>query len=194
MVKLVENDGYFYPKEDVKVIIQSIADRFCSNDEIVYIGIKGAFKEYLLATNKRVYIYKQGFMTGHTFGYSIFQLDYEAISVIQIHRQFAGAGYIEIVGIGMENRENISYWKTNKENSASHKDNCLSFGNNSDSYSLAVTRINDLMNRSRRKDFHNKDKETMNKFDEIKQFKELLDAGIISEDEFLRKKEELLNS
>lgn len=194
MAKFVENGGYFHQNAKILSVVQEVVNNYCGEDEVVYVGIKGAFKEYLVATDKKVYLYKKGFMTGKTFGFSIFQLDYNSISAIQIHKQFAGAGYIEIVGMGMQNRQDLSYWKMDKQNDPVKQDNCLSFNGNREVYETAVKHINELMLKAKNKDIATESKVTLNKFDEIKQYKELLEMGIITEDEFNAKKDELLNS
>ena len=194
MAKFVEDGGYFHQNEKIVAVIQEIVNNYCSEDEVVYVGIKGAFKEYLVATDKKIYLYKKGFMTGKTFGFSIFQLDYNSISAIQIHKQFGGVGYIEIVGMGMQNRQDLSYWKMDKQNDPIKQDNCLSFNSNREVYETAVKHINELMLKAKNKDVATENKAPLNKFDEIKQYKELLEMGIITEDEFNAKKDELLNS
>lgn len=47
-----------------------------ANDEVIIIALKGAFKEYLICTDKSVHIIKKGFMTGHTFGNGDFKMPY----------------------------------------------------------------------------------------------------------------------
>lgn len=194
MTKFVENGGYFCQGPKVLAAVQEIANNYCSENEVVYVGVKGAFKEYLVATDKKVYLYKKGFMTSNTFGFSIFQLDYNSISAIQIHKQFAGVGYIEIVGMGMQNSQDLSYWKTDKQHGPAQRDNCLSFNSNRELYETAVKHINELMLKTKNKDVSTESKAPLNKFDEIKQYKELLEMDIITEDEFNAKKNKLLNS
>lgn len=194
MAKFVEDGGYFHQDAKIVVVVQEVANNYCGEDEVVYVGIKGAYKEYLVATDKKIYLYKKGFMTGKTFGSSVFQLDYNSISAIQIHKQFGGVGYIEIVGMGMQNRQDLSYWKMDKRYDPIRQDNCLSFNSNCEVYETAVKHINELMLKAKNKYVATESKTSLNKFDEIKQYKELLDLGIITDDEFNVKKDELLNS
>lgn len=194
MAKFVKDGGYFHQNPKMLAVVQEVANKYCGEDEVVYVGIKGAFKEYLVATDKKVYIYKKGFMTGKTFGFSIFQLDYNSISAIQIHKQFLGAGYIEIVGMGMQNRHDLSYWKIDKQYNPAKQDNCLSFAGNRELYETIVKYINELMLKAKNKNVDTESEVPLNKFDKIKQYKELLEMGIITENEFNTKKDELLNS
>lgn len=194
MPKFVEKkDGCFSSEINVKNILKEIANKYCEEDEIIYVGIKGAHKQFLLATNKAIYIYKTGYMVGKTFGFSIFQLPYSSIGAIQLHTQFGGVGYIEIVGQGMQNRKNLSYWKVS-EDGPSHLENCLSFAGDVDFYQKSVNIIHKLMSLSKENNIReNQSPKEIDKFEEIKQFKELLDLEIISYEEFAKKKDELLN-
>ena len=194
MDKFVENGGYFDQNKKILAVVEEVVNNYCSEDEVVYVGIKGAFKEYLIATDKKIYLYKKGFMTGKTFGFSIFQLDYDSISAIQINKQFGGAGYIEIIGKGMENRHDLSYWKTDKRNDPVKQDNCLSFNGNREFYITAVKHINELMLLTKNREAATEREISFNKFDEIKKYKELLELGIITDEEFIAKKDELLDS
>ena len=67
-----------------KNAINKLFDKHVPDDEILYVGIKGTHKEYLLCTNKQVYIIKKGFMTGHTFGNGLFKIGYNNITSVEI--------------------------------------------------------------------------------------------------------------
>ena len=56
MAKFVENGGYFCQGPKVLAVVQEIANSYCGENEVVYVGVKGAFKEYLVATDKKVYL------------------------------------------------------------------------------------------------------------------------------------------
>ena len=190
------DDCYIMTNRKIQEALYSIANEYCDQDEIVYVAIKGAHKEYLLATNKRIYIYKTGFMTRKTFGYSLFRLEYDAITAVQINRQFGGVGFIEVIGLGMQNRENLSYWSSNKGNDAAEADNTLTFGGNIKVYEEAVSLINKLMteNRYPSNSINNSTVNKLDKFEELKKYKELLDLNIISQDEFDQKKKEFMGN
>lgn len=173
--------------------MSKIADQYIMDDEI-YVAYKGGHKEYIFATEKRVYIYKTGFMTGRTFGYSLFQLEHENISSIQIHTQFGGVGYLEVVGVGMQNRGDLSYWSTNKDNDPMHLENTISIAGHIPAYEKLVSELNKVIHNNRSRPSSSQTTDSFNKFDEIKQYKELLDLGIITPEEFNKKKDQLLNS
>jgi hypothetical protein len=52
--------------------------------ETVCIKLKGAFKEALVCTDKRVIILKAGFVTGQTFGSKAFQIFYRNVTGVQV--------------------------------------------------------------------------------------------------------------
>jgi hypothetical protein len=92
-------------------------------DEIVHIKLKGAFKEALVCTNKRVLILKAGFMTGQTFGSNVFQVPYRNITGVQVKKHLI-TGYFEISAGGVQNQP-TSYWQTG-QSSAANRENCIS--------------------------------------------------------------------
>ena len=95
-----------------------------SADETVFVKLKGAFKEVLVCTNKRVIILKSGFQTGHWFGLSQFQLPLASVSSAEVSATM-GVGYIEISAGGVQNAPK-SYWATSTTNSAQKAPNCVS--------------------------------------------------------------------
>jgi Bacterial PH domain len=75
--------------------LQTVLSEMLEPDEVVCVALKGAFKEALICTNKRVMILKTGIMTGHTFGSSVFQLPYRSITSAQVNKHMV-TGYFEI--------------------------------------------------------------------------------------------------
>jgi hypothetical protein len=69
-------------------------------NETVHIKLKGAFKEALVCTNKRVLILKTGFMTGQTFGSNVFQSSYRNITGVQVKKHLI-TGYFEFSAGGI---------------------------------------------------------------------------------------------
>lgn len=176
-------------------ILDDAIENIPKGEEII-VALKGAFREYLICTNKRIYIVKKGFMTGNTFGSGNFQMPYSNITNVEVVDKMM-TGYFEVSAGGMQNTVK-SYWDTSAgTGSATNQPNSISLNdehskglfkkasiiimdmadnyNNYSSYNEAVTEKKD------------------DKFDEIIKYKELLDLGIINEDEFEDKKNQLLN-
>lgn len=159
------------------------------NNEKILIAIKGAFREYLVCTNKNVHIIKKGFMTGHFLGKGNFYIPYNKITNVEIDMHLL-SGYFEISTGGLENKR-LNYWSNNINEDPAKQPNCISLNQ-------AV-----LKNFEKARDFIlNYDTEAKSNIEikteksipeQIREYKELLDEKIITEEEFDQKKKELLN-
>ena len=130
-------------------------------------------------------------MTGNTFGESIYQIDFNNISSIQLHTGFLGAGYIEIISHGMNNKQR-SPWSVNKNEDPAKAENCFSCGRGGKSLLEIVNKkLNEIKNNQTVTNGVVEQK--YDKFEEIKKYKELLDQEIITSEEFEQKKKELLS-
>ncbi|WP_051998291.1 SHOCT domain-containing protein [Loigolactobacillus coryniformis] len=164
-----------------------------SPDEIVYLMLKGAFKEYLIVTSKTLFIIKSGYMTGHTFGNGNFSMPLRSITNVGVNQQF-GTGYFFVSSGGMQNVEK-SYWSSDKNKSAQQAPNTISLsGIQINNFQQAVQLINstlipNILDPSPKK--LNK-LESSNPLDQIRKLKSLLDDGIITQEEFDAKKKQLL--
>jgi hypothetical protein len=98
--------------------------------ETIHIKLKGAFKEALVCTSKRVIILKAGFMTGQTFGSNVFQSPYRNITGVQVKKHLL-TGYFELSAGGVQNRP-TSYWQTGA-GSPERRENCVSL-NSADAF------------------------------------------------------------
>jgi hypothetical protein len=92
--------------------------------ETVHVKLKGAYKQALVCTDKKVIILKAGFMAGHFFGDNTFQMPYGRISGAEVKFHLL-TGYFELSSGGMENTQK-SYWSTSGEKSNPWKaPNCV---------------------------------------------------------------------
>jgi hypothetical protein len=103
--------------------LEKVLSEVLERDETVQVKLKGAFKEALVCTSKRVLILKAGFMTGQIFGSNIFQVPYRNITSAQVKEHLI-SGYFELSTGGEQNRP-TSYWKTGHD-SAQNRENCVS--------------------------------------------------------------------
>lgn len=160
-------------------------------DEPILLELKGAFKEYLICTEKMVYIVKKGFMTGHTFGNGAFHLPYSSITNAEVDMRLT-TGYFELSGAGLENKH-LSYWSNDKKDSAQQQPNVISLASraNANDFREAAQFI-----MQRKAELEEAEKpvvtQPVSAADEILKFKNLLDQGIISQEEFDAKKKQLL--
>lgn len=175
----------------VKDALQASAS-IVPSDETIYVALKGAFKEYLICTDKMVYIIKKGYMTGHMFGDNLFNMPYTNITNAQIDYHLA-TGYFIISAGGIENRP-LSYWSQNND-SAQTAPNAISITGNTQKnlfHDAANFILQKISSDTSVDPITSKPMEARSLSDELRELKELLDDGIITQDDFNKKKSELL--
>jgi len=168
-----------------------------SPGETIHVKLKGAFKEGLICTDRRVIILKGGFMSGQMFGTDSFQQPYRNISGVQVKFNIM-TGYVEVNAGGMQNSSK-SYWSTDKNSDPSKAPNCVSLNSKAQAerFRQAASFILETAHEAltpapvatvplARND-HDDLLESIRKLGDLK------DAGILSEDEFAAKKAELLS-
>lgn len=170
--------------EELKSIIAAVVP----DKEKVELALKGAFREYLVCTDKKVYVLKKGYMTGHNFGRGNFSLPYASITNIEIDFHL-GSGYFEISAAGLENKR-LSYWASETERNPATQPNCIALtrackDNFEKAKEFIIERISGVPVVSETK--------SSGIPEQIREYKALLDDGIISQDEFETKKTELLS-
>lgn len=177
-------------QENEKQELLNIAGKTIGLVETLFVALKGMFKEYLLCTDKSAYIVKQGFMTGYLFGDGVFKIPYQQISNVEVDFHLL-SGYFEISGAGLENKK-LNYW--DDKNSPQKQPNCISLGAiHKEVFKNAADFIMDMIHKSKDNDStHSENVKTKSIPEQIKEYKELLDIGAITQDEFDKKKKELL--
>ena len=160
--------------------------------ENLKVALKGAFKEYLFADENEVYIYKNGFMTGHLFGSSVYKLPYKNISSVNINYHLL-TGYFEVSAGGVQNQP-TSYWNHDDKSDPSKMPNAISLAGQDQAkiFRVAADEINKMISESDSKSNVQVSQSTTSAVDEIKKYKALLDDGVITKDEFNAKKKQLL--
>lgn len=157
-------------------------------NEKIYVALKGVFKEYLICTDKQVYIIKKGFMTGHTFGNGLFKMPYSNISNVEIDFHFC-TGYFELSTGGLKNRR-LNYWSSESDEKPALQPNVISLNaENKSLFEQASEIILTIISKNNNVQTNYKNSTA----DEIKKYKELLDLGIITSEEFEKKKKQLLD-
>lgn len=170
-------------------ILDEIANENIPSDEIVYVALKGVWKEYLFCTNQNVYIIKNGFMTGHLFGSGLFKMPYSKITNAEVNTGFGG-GYFEISAAGLENKR-LNYWSTDVKENPAKQPNCITINsvNKNDFVKASVIileKINNYSNNSK------VEVQSISTKEKLKELKEMFDEALITQEEFDQKKKQIL--
>lgn len=167
---------------------EKIAKQYLSADETIHVALKGNFKEYLICTNKRVYIIKQGFMTGHMLGGGLFKMDYGNITSVEIDMKIVN-GYFEVSTGGVQNTRK-SYWSQDANTSSSQSPNTVSISKlERADFERASSKIHELIHASK----NSLSNDSSGELNQLEKLAELHDKGILTQQEFELKKKKLLD-
>ncbi len=197
---IVRNSAYI----QAKIFDQSILSvRDCINaNEVIEILLRGAYKEYLVVTEKTLYIVKKGFMTGHLAGSGVFLVPLTQITNVSVDYHLT-TGYFTVSTGGVENvRKN--FWSTDPNVDPGKSPNTISIAGKNlfDAFSQACKIINERLIPNAKNVIEQKvvvtnaNESTSNKsvLDELRDLKELLDDGIITKEEFITLKKKIIES
>jgi hypothetical protein len=168
-----------------------------TKDEQVHIKLKGTFNQALICTSDRVLIIKSGLMTGHLFGNNIFELPYSGISGAEV--KFGQlTGYFEMTGGGFQKTAR-NYWSQSRGSDPAKAANCVSLSGKGmgqrfrDAASFILERCNTtgVAQAPGAPVAGQNAQETI--LNAIAGLNELLQSGALTEQEFERKKQELLS-
>jgi hypothetical protein len=158
-------------------------------NETIFLCLKGASKEWLVCTDKQVYIFKKGFVTGHSLGSNNFHLLYQNVSSVQVYKH-PFSGYFEISSGGMQNTSE-SYWSSDKNKSPQDAPNCVSLlgKEDFDKFQAACDFINGKIqalqnsteqpNQNIENKTHGQQTSADNRRDEISNFKSIFDNNYL---------------
>lgn len=178
--------------EDTLDKCEEIVKQYITDSESIYVALKSDWQQYLICTDRQVYIIKKGFATGHTFGEGIFKMPYANISNAGVEFHVL-TGYFVVSAGGMENKP-TSYWGGgvfSDKKSALEQPNTISMA--SDKYKNEFIQAANLIMKLVA-EAHRPMEKIVQKSpaEQIKEYKELLDMDIITPEEFQKKKKELL--
>lgn len=172
-----------------------VADEMLSADErllAVIVGSSGG--EYLLCSDSMVYIVKKGYATRGSLGKNVFRAPYASITNVSVESKIM-TGYLVVSTAGVDNRK-MDFWAPRgRVSSPQSAPNTITIGDSSKrgKYDEVATFI---MRKVQETHAGSHGEVTIQKepsaAEQIRQFKELLDDGIITEEEFAEKKKQLL--
>lgn len=173
----------------------SLAKNVIHQDEVLQIALSGMFKEYLIVTDKTLYILKSGFMTGHLTGNGSFIMPLDSVTNTSVDFHLM-SGYFTVSTAGMENTQK-NFWSQDKQFDPAKSPNTISLGADSKrNFIKASQMINTRLIPAARRAIGQpiESQRTRSSADRIRQYKALLDDGIITQTEFEGKKKQLLES
>lgn len=178
--------------EDLPDRLEAELKKLLSPGERVLQKIKGAFKEGLICTDRRVIILKGGFMTGQIFGNDAYQEPYSNIAGVQVTFHLM-SGYFELNAGGMQNSMK-SYWSSNRKSDPSKAPNCVSLNSRrqAEKFRSACSFILTKIDESRR-GVVAASPAPVSIPEQISQLAGLRDQGILTAEEFEAKKKDLLS-
>lgn len=178
--------------EELPGRLETELKKVLSPGEKVLVKLKGAFKEGLVCTDRRVLILKGGFMAGQLLGNDVFQQPYGNIAGVQVVYHLA-SGYFELSAGGMANTRK-SYWSTDKKNDPAKAPNCVSLNNKrqAERFRQACTFILEQIDAVHRVGSNPSSPAAASIPEQIEQLAGLRDKGILSANDFEAKKAELL--
>ncbi|MDD5922532.1 MAG: SHOCT domain-containing protein [Eubacteriales bacterium] len=164
-------------------------------NEHILAALKGTFKEYLICTDKSVHIIKKGFMTGHTFGNGDFKMPYANVTNAEVDFHVL-SGYFELSSGGLQNKR-YNFWSNDAEDDPCKQPNVISLNSSAEAalFRKAADFIMEKAAEAKQPQvvYEQQPENAFSAADEIRKYKELLDMGAITQEEFEAKKEQLLN-
>lgn len=160
--------------------------------ETVLCKVKGAFKEAVVCTDSRVIILKGGFMTGQILGNNSFQQPYSNIAGVQVSYHVM-SGYFEVNAGGMQNVPK-SYWSSDKRSDPAKAPNCVSLNSKpqAERFRQIASFILAKVDETRRGPAVSTASPTDDPLVVLDRLGKLREAGVLTEEEFLSKKAEIL--
>lgn len=159
----------------------------------VLVALKGFNREYLIITNNDLIISKKGFLTNNAFGGNDFHVPINKIANINIKKKFLDC-YLDVYVPGIISHNNKHVKQSDLPNSINFMKSETTLFN--DARNICLNLIQNKSN-SEKNDIvpqmANAEKAQTTNLQQIKELKELLDIGAITNEEFDAKKTVLLN-
>jgi len=160
--------------------------------ETVLCKAKGAFKEAVVCTESRVIILKGGFMTGQMLGNNSFQQPYSNIAGVQVSYHLM-SGYFEVNAGGMQNVPK-SYWSSDKDSDPAKAPNCVSLNSKpqAERFRQIAAFVLAKVDETRHGSMVAAPSPADDPLIVLERLGKLHEVGVLSEEEFLTKKAEIL--
>lgn len=178
-----KNDGVDL-KEDLGKRGNKLAEENI-RDDIKY-ALKGDFGQAIVVTARAVYVLKWGFQAGFTFGGGCTPYPFSNIITVQVQKKLTSR-YLEVITAGNQDKK-LSYWASGAD-SAMKAPNVITFSNKDyNKFQTLAAHIHDQI-ASKQISQSQSGADTTG---ELEKYAELHNKGVITQEEFVAKKKQLL--
>lgn len=160
-------------------------------NEIVQVVITGPSNQAVIGTDRRVFVYKKGFMAGATFGAEMTSWDYRNLVGVQIHTgMMTGAVVLQAPG---QSGTKTSFWGQG-DGDPYKAPNAIPIGRPYDDAKVGVATLRQLIEEAHRAHLPSSAPAAPGSslVEELKKLAELHAAGVLSAEEFATAKARLL--
>jgi hypothetical protein len=165
-------------------------DRNLAQGERVRVIIRGVRDSAMIATDRRLFVFKKGFMSGATFGKKIASWDYRNLSGVQIETGVV-SGVLALQGAGIASGD-TSYWKSGKDDPWKAPYALALSREHFDQARQGIAGLRELIALAQASVASASVTAATDITDQLRKLGELRDAGVLTEAEFSSKKTELL--
>lgn len=175
-----------------KEALLKIANENINGWDKLFIAVEGGFKEYLFATKDAIYIVKKGYMTGHTFGNGVYRFPYANIANVNVEYHIM-SGYLEIATSGMQS-EFKDFWSSDKKLDPAKAPNCITITKKKmvPGFKQVADKILKMAAEVQSTNSNTSPSPKADYTDELIKLKDLVDTGVITQNEFNAKKKQIL--
>jgi hypothetical protein len=164
-------------------------------DESVEVIINGPSNQAVIGTDRRVFVYKKGFMAGATFGAEMTSWDYRNLVGVQIHTgMMSGAVVLQAPG---QSGIKTSVWASG-DGDPYKAPNAIPINRPFDQAKVGVGRLRELIETAHRESPNAAGAPVAGSgpslADELKKLADLRATGVLSDDEFVALKAKLLSN
>jgi Short C-terminal domain len=184
---MTDTNQYVFPLKGRgdKILRQNL-----SENERVYVSLQGDFGQALVLTTKHLYIIKTGFKTGQTFGGKCIAYEYRNITAVEIRRQALSRLFVLLTPATHDNNK-LRKGGLSRATSAQFSDFAITFARKyDDKFQYAANLTRQLISQAHSSTTTAPTRD--DSLDKLEQLAALRQKGIITEQEFQTKKQQLL--
>jgi hypothetical protein len=165
-------------------------DENLASGERVEVIIRGNLSSAIIGTDRRLFVFKKGWLSGSAFGKKMATWDYRNITGVQIETGIlSGTVAVQAAGITMGD---YSYWSTGKDDPQKAANALAIARDHFPQARSGVARLRELLSAAQHAPVANSTQAPPDLADQLRKLASLRDEGILTEEEFQAKKAQLL--